>query len=117
MALPPELRCHIYTFLPELVYKSVFPAIDRSRVGSCCWPLYKMPTSLLQASKTIHEEAKDVVVQTTLTMLNDNHFPTIVLGPYYSATPSLFPLTFEFYQIMSGRKTPPEDRLHSQWEP
>ena len=116
MALPPEPRCHVYTFLPEMVYKSVFPAIDRSRVGTPCWPLYRMPSSLLQTSKAIHEEVKGITVQNALRTLNDHYPPTIVLGPYFQAYPNLFPLTFAFYGIASGKHSPPEDCLDSQWE-
>jgi hypothetical protein len=90
MALPPEMRCHIYTFLSELVYKHVFPAINNSPVGTYCWPVYRMPTSLLLVSKVVHEETQDALVQTPLQSLNEHYPPTLVSGPYLTVHYSLY---------------------------
>jgi hypothetical protein len=89
MALPPEIRCHIYTFLPELVYKHVFPAINNSLVGTCCWPVYRLPTSLLLVSGVVHEETRDVLVQTPLRFLNEHYVPTLIIGPYLTCNSPL----------------------------
>jgi hypothetical protein len=50
MDLPLELRCYIYNYLPELVYKYALPI-----AGVSCWSVYRMPTALLQLDKTIGE--------------------------------------------------------------
>ncbi|EMD92624.1 hypothetical protein COCC4DRAFT_30812 [Bipolaris maydis ATCC 48331] len=81
MALPPELRCHIYSFLPELVYRYIWPVVKSSPVGVCSWPYYRLPTSLLLISKLIYQETKDASVQKQLYDLNERHLPVVVLGP------------------------------------
>ncbi|EUC49067.1 hypothetical protein COCMIDRAFT_33538 [Bipolaris oryzae ATCC 44560] len=81
MALPPELRCHVYSFLPELVYKYIWPVVKSSPVGVCSWPYYRLPTSLLLISKLIYQETGDALVQKQLRNLNEQYPPVVVLGP------------------------------------
>ncbi|EMD67540.1 hypothetical protein COCSADRAFT_34328, partial [Bipolaris sorokiniana ND90Pr] len=81
MALPPELRCHIYSFLPELVYKYIWPVFKSSPAGVCSWPYYRLPTSLLLISKLIYQETRDASVQKRLCDLNEQYPPVVVLGP------------------------------------
>jgi hypothetical protein len=94
MALPPELRCHIYNCLgPELVYKHAFPTLE-----ICCWPVYRMSTALLQLNKTVYEEINDSLVQKPLQNMNDYHPPTIILGPTFTRANSLATLSDCFHE-------------------
>ncbi|EUC29954.1 hypothetical protein COCCADRAFT_7905 [Bipolaris zeicola 26-R-13] len=81
VALPPELRCHIYSFLPELVYKYIWPVVKSSPVGVCSWPYYRLPTSLLLTCKLIYQETRDASIQKRLCDLNEQYPPVVVLGP------------------------------------
>lgn len=103
MLLPPELRCQIYTCLSELAYKSIFPIMDASPIGKHFWPVYRMPTSLLQTSRQAHDDVKGALVQTPLRKLNDQSSPTVVLGPYFTWFTALVPLSNYFYQAAVGR--------------
>jgi hypothetical protein len=76
MALPTEIRCHIYSYLPDIAYDPVFP-----KPGICSWEIHIMPTALLQLNKTIFEEVKHSSIQKPLQKLNDQLIPKIVLGP------------------------------------
>jgi hypothetical protein len=71
-------------------YKHVFPAINNSPVGTYCWPVYRMPTSLLLVSKVVHEETQDALVQTPLQSLNEHYPPALVSGPYLTVHYSLY---------------------------
>ena len=82
MALPPELRCLIYSFLPELVYKYIWPVVKLSPVGVCSWPYFRLPTPLLLVNKLVHQETKDATVQMQLQHLNEHYPPVIVVGPF-----------------------------------
>jgi hypothetical protein len=99
MALPAELRCYIYNYIgPVLVYKRAFPITD-----VCCWPVYRMPTALLQLNKLVHEETKDSLVQKPLRKMNNNHPPTIVLGPTFPRFKSLPYLSDLFHRAATSR--------------
>lgn len=82
MALPPELRCHIYSFLPELVYKYIWPVVKLSPVGVCSWPYFRLPTPLLLVNKLVYQETQDASVQTQLQDLNEHYLPVLVMGPF-----------------------------------
>jgi hypothetical protein len=91
MTLPAELRCHIYTFCPELVYKHVFPLSREPPDGfldPCSWPVYRMPTALLQTNTLVHAEVKDNSVQKLLQDWNDHYPPTIVFCPREASSQS-----------------------------
>jgi hypothetical protein len=108
MAMPPELRCYVYNYLSVLVYKRVFPASDM-----CYWPVYRMPTALVQLNKIVREELKGFLVQDPLQRMNDQLSPTLVSGPTLLKTQPALSLHF--------RKTfirPPHDatRRHDKIE-
>ncbi len=117
MALPVELRCSIYGYLPQLVYKSVFPKIDRSLVGTCCWPIYRMPTPLLQLSKIVHLEVKDFITHAAFKQKNDQMLPNIIMGPYFAKEPIFDPLTTPFTIVDDSQTSEylinPQSRINS----
>lgn len=76
MALPTELRCHIYGDLADIIYDPVFP-----EPCICSWEVYQMSTPLLLLNKTIYEEVKHPTVQKPLQKVNDHLVPKLVLGP------------------------------------
>ncbi|KAI4646410.1 uncharacterized protein J4E79_010472 [Alternaria viburni] len=71
MALPTELRCYIYDYFPERVFKHVFPT-----PGIGTWAELRMPTALLQVNKTILDEA-----QQHLRTRNMQKSPKVTIGP------------------------------------
>jgi hypothetical protein len=103
MALPAELRCSIYNHLLVRVYKHPFSTTDP--VGLCSWPVYRMPTALLQLNKLVHEETKDSLVQKPMRKMNDDHPPTIVLGPNFPRFRILPTLSDLFHGVATSRYT------------
>ena len=61
MQLPPELRSEVYSYLYLVKYPSVFPRYLQAKFGDLSgrWATHVVPTSLLQASRTIKSEAED----------------------------------------------------------
>ena len=76
MALPTELRCYIYDYFLERVFKHVFPT-----PGIGTWAELRMPTALLQVNKTILEEA-----QQHLRTRNLQKSPKVTIGPVPRST-------------------------------
>ncbi|EUC31571.1 hypothetical protein COCCADRAFT_27735 [Bipolaris zeicola 26-R-13] len=76
MALLTELRCHIYSYLPDTLYERIFPEFDM-----CRWEVYEMPTALMQLNKNIYQEVKDLSIQKSLQKFNDQLPPKIAIGP------------------------------------
>ena len=76
MALPTELRCYIYDYFPERVFKHVFPTPD---IGT--WAELRMPTALLQVNKTIFDEAQE-----HLKTKNMQKSPKVTIGPVPRST-------------------------------
>jgi hypothetical protein len=93
MAIPPELRCHVYNYLPVRVYKRVFPASEM-----CYWPVYRMPAALLQLNKTVCEELVDYFIPKPRQRMNDQHSPELAFGPSFAenATPAIITLSEPF---------------------
>ena len=87
MALPPELRCYIYDYLPERVHKSVFPT-----PGICTWAVYRMPTAVLQLNKTIFDEAQE-----HLKTKNMKKSPKVTIGPVFTAREASFTLMSDIF--------------------
>ncbi|KAJ5062788.1 hypothetical protein J3E74DRAFT_404412 [Bipolaris maydis] len=81
MALPTELRCQIYSYLPDIAYEPIFPEPIFPEPGICSCEVYRMPTAILQLNKTIYEEVKHHSIQEPIQKANDQLPPSIVLCP------------------------------------
>lgn len=98
MTLPPELRCYIYNYLPELVYRPLCARSASFHAPQYAWPVYRMPTAALSICKQVRDEMRDSLVQGPLRRLNDSHPPTVVLGPNFSMSRRCIILPEAFFQ-------------------
>ncbi|KAI4695523.1 uncharacterized protein J4E84_002150 [Alternaria hordeiaustralica] len=96
MALPTELRCYIYDYFPERVFKHVFPT-----PGICTWAALRMPTALLQVNKTILVEAQE-----HLRTRNMQKSPKVTIGPVprSAAREAMFTLISDIFHEASKRR-------------
>jgi hypothetical protein len=98
MDLPTELRCHIYSYMPDIVYDPVF-----SKPGICSWEVYRMPTALLLLNKTVYEEVKHPSIQKPLQKFNNQLLPKIVLGPTHTEINSIYIMLSETFHQAGKR--------------
>ena len=94
MALPTEMRCYIYDYFPERVFKHVSPT-----PGIYTWAVLRMPTALLQVNKTIFDEAQE-----HLRTKNVQKSPKVTIGPVSTARKAAFTLMSDVFHKASKRR-------------
>lgn len=121
MALPTELRCQIYSYLPDIAYEPIFPEPIFPEPGICSCEVYRMPTAILQLNKTIYEEVKHPSIQKPIQKANDQLLPRIVLGPtrteidpvYIALSHSFHWAGVHLYTFLNGPKNYGNERIEN----